>query len=345
MMIARSSGLVCLVSMFTAAGCGRSQPAFDALVAPSPGVAWSALTPLGIHIQRLDRSRLEDGELTFHVDLTTPEGALLTSGIDDLAVSIDGRWVPGAFTVTTAQAAAEPLALAVVMPNLKTFSDDVDPDGDFDVHIATEIGKGLATLVERVEPHDQVSLFQLDDDQARRLSPWSRGPVTLIPPETRPSGERTRADAPLNALELALAAFADEAVATTDRRVLVMVSEGVGYTSKTAEREAQMARIVALANGPRPVRLVLVGLTLGDPERFADLRLLAARSHGDFREIQFSELRELANIVAHSRGASDAQRIIRWRAAASDLPTEPSAITLELKSRAGRYGSTIFDAR
>lgn len=289
-------------------------------------LAATARAELVIEPDGIDASRFMDtGELVIAADVLDDNGTVVAGSLTKVEVFIDDQPVTGTFTVKSFREANNTLSLYAVLSAHQGYPAEAEPEQGLVVSPLAEEKKGFARLLASLGEQDRVATLYFNEEGIRPLSAWSSGLRATIASldDLRSADERRGAPPLFEALSRAVHGFGDDHAHVTNRRVLVVMSDGQDpvYNNWLA-LEPLIDRLVDDANKAR-VEIVALGFTLAMPEPLVQLATLATRTGGAYREIAFEDHAHIADRLAALGTLFNERRMIRftptsWRG--SNLP-------------------------
>lgn len=275
------------------------------------------------------------------IDVFVADGAdqpIETLAPEDLALTVDGKYVPGTWQVQSFREAGRGLALGLLIPTHAAFATPVDLGEGRTWSPSDALVAGARDLIAGLAPNDQVALFGLTEEGFKRVSPWgapSAAAAALkdlpVPPAEPRYPPRT-----FKAFTKVLEDLAENEVNLPARRVLLVVSDGL---DPDADRPDRIGREIAMAVDKATELHVspwVFAFTLGPTEPLANLEALASKAKGRYVVAAAEPNETLGARFARFGGAAAKGFVVTFtRAPGVILPTDVAETRVTLRAGAG----------
>ncbi|HRE89197.1 MAG TPA: hypothetical protein PK095_08660, partial [Myxococcota bacterium] len=180
----------------------------------------------------------------------------------DLALTLDGLYVPGTWEVTPFKKSGRGVALGLLIPGHRGYTAPLDEaSGQMWSPFAALI-EGTKALLPKLDKNDMVALFGFTHDEfktVRRFGP-AAGLADLIGDLPSASSAAPQSPEIYKSIVKALGTFQDSAHQTPSRKILLFASDGTNVTDKPSVVVRQKTEAAELAIGEN-VSLWIVGFT------------------------------------------------------------------------------------
>lgn len=261
---------------------------------------------LSASLRPADEAR-KHGFFSFAVDVRDPEGAAITKPLTALAVSLDGKAVPGQWLARPIADTGESISVVVVVQATRSFTLDQE---ELPAPIKT-IKDGSLAFLRALPAQAKASVMLLDNEGTRLLTP--EAPVAdaaktleAWSPETK---EASIAPPLYKSLAKAVS-VATESIAS--HRFVLLVTDGKDRSSDNPRAIESVSEDIATLATAGDIDLLLLGCTFDMPEPLVNVNMLASKSGGSYRKIGDGTSCPVADI---ERAADDikGRRVVGFR--------------------------------
>lgn len=305
------------------------------LLQTSPAETWEGTS---LRVQVSDLKVLAGGatpKLAYELlVLDEEERPITTLSPEDLALTLDGLYVPGTWQVQTFREAGRGVAVGILLPAHSSFAEPIE-DGGFVARDA--VVAGARTLIGSLADQDRVALMAYSDKGLELLSTWGQ-PKAALDGLSRlpPAGDSAMPPDFFRSLAKLASLFLEHEAELPARRILLNVSDAIDRTSDRAavvdRRINEITELAASAN----VWPWLLGFTLASSEPLVHLKHVASKGRGRYHEVSAEDHKALAErFASFGAGASQGFVVTLTPAPGVRLPESANTVRLVLRSSGG----------
>ncbi|MBL8787799.1 MAG: hypothetical protein JNJ59_23050 [Deltaproteobacteria bacterium] len=234
---------------------------------------------LSASLRPADEAR-KHGFFSFAVDVRDPDGAAITKPLTALAVSLDGKAVPGQWLARPLSDTGEAISVVVVLQATRSYTVGAD---DVPAPIQT-IKDGTLAFLKALPAQAKASVMLFDNEGSRLLTPEApvADAVKALEAWSPESKEASMAPPLYKSLTKAISVATESA---SSHRYVLLVTDGKDRGNDDARGLAREIDEVATAATSGHVQLLLFGCTLDMPEPLVNVNMLASKSNGSYRKI------------------------------------------------------------
>ncbi len=347
------------VSSFILSPLSRSLAAAAVLV---------ALTPTSVHagarvdVDYIDGSSfVEEGKISLFVDLLDDDYNVIPGlAAEKLKVFIDNQEVPGRVEIETAATAKEWVAVAILMAAHQSYAplpelpEGDDEDSAEDPSVLKYERQGFAAFARKFEKtNNKIAVFMYDEKGHRTIDDWSEEhdkTAERIGTNARRSTEALQGDVIAPDLYKAIKVVVDDKIGNAEnlprRRILLVMSDG---KDKHGSRQAQIdKKIKGILSASRThgVKIYAVGFSLDTTEPLVNLRTLATKSGGIYREVKPSHMDDVPATLENLGEELQKQYVLRFYPNEDYDGSEKAVkISLKVETEGGRILEDEYDER
>lgn len=216
----------------------------------------------------------------------------------DLALTLDGLYVPGTWEVTPFRKTGRGVALGLLIAGHRGYSFPLDEDSGNMWSPLGALRDGTRALLPKMDKNDRVALFGFTSNAfktIRRFGP-ADGLADLLGnlPE---AGENTASPETYKSIVKALSVFEDSVAEIPSRKILLLASDATNRTDNAAVVQRQLTEAAELARAEN-VSPWVIGFTLGEPEPLVNLQALTSKARGRYLAVGFDDHPKLADRFA-----------------------------------------------
>lgn len=318
---------------------GDSGPA--GLLTSSPAEAWGN-TSLWVMLTDITVKPAKPApQLSFEIlvfDREDPSKAPLDS-LDpkDLALTLDGLYVPGTWEVTPFEKSGRGVALGLLIAGHRGYTAPLDEDSGQMWSPFAALIEGTKALLPKLGKNDKVGLFGFTHDEFKTVRGFgpAAGLADLV--GNLPSADSPTPQSPeiyRNVLK-ALSIFQESVAELPTRKILLFVSDGSNITDNPVAIKRQITEAAELAVAEKVTPWV-IGFTLGEPNILVNLQVLTSKTQGRYLALGFDEHKTLSDRFA--KLAEDARGgfvVTLTPAPGVRLPESARDVRLALRSGGG----------
>ncbi len=310
----------------------------------SPAEAWTG-APLRLMVTDVVARKVGKAtKLIIEILVLDEKGqAVTTLEPGDLALTLDGLYVPGTWDVRKFSESGRAVALALLVPTHSAYFQPLDPDNGLTWRPMDGAIAGAKQLLEGLSEQDRVMVFGLNEDELKVVSPWTTPASSLdVFHKLPPISDRPQVSPALyRALSKVMQRFIEDAHDLPARRVMLAVTDGADpglhRPDLISRRIDEIHELAAQAN----VAPWIVGFTPAATEPLVNLKALGSKSNGRYLEVAFDDHPNLGERIA-SFGAAVRKGFVLTLTPAEGvrLPQKASEVGLALRA-AGGVGRTL----
>lgn len=311
------------------------------LLETSPADAWSG-PPLSVMLTDVTVKEAKPTRLlSFEILVLDGEDAskppLDSLDPNDLALTLDGLYVPGTWQVTPFRDSGRGVALGVLVAGHRGYSAPIDEDSGQMWSPFSALRDGTRALLPKLGDNDKVALFGFTEEEfkiVRRFGPPA-GLADLV--GNLPSANEDARISPntFRNINKALEVFLEDAHTLPSRRILLLASDGTPGTHNAAAIERHLNSVVELAQGEN-VSPWIIGFTLGEPEPLVNLQALTSKARGRYVAVSFDDHKKLAERFAALADEARGGFVVTLTPAPGvRLPESANEVRLALRSGGG----------
>jgi len=320
-----------------------SAPAPEPPPVPNPADGWSSDKRAQVLVQAIDRRA--DGSIELEVDVRDGEGKPVAS-LDPaaIALSIDGRYVPGKYEVKGFREAGRGAGIAFLVPTHYSYSAPIDPDSGITTSPLDGIKQGVAGTLGKLRDNDRVIVVAYDEEGTRLVTPWggAAGAVALVGEIKGAEGGKQTAPAFFSAVRKAFDLIAEDEANQPARRIVVTVSDGLDRLADNARAHERLATEIAERAAEIGAELWALGYTLAMPEPLVSLDALTSKTGGRYRSLAAEGYADLGKSVEALVSEIDRSFVVSFT---PDRPVTTPVVKLEvaLKLPDGAVGRRVVE--
>lgn len=255
----------------------------------------------------------------------------------DLALTLDGLYVPGTWEVTPFRQSGRGVALGVLVAGHRGYSAPLDEASGQMWSPLSALRDGTKALLAKLGDNDKVALFGFTHDEfktIRRFGPPA-GLADLVGNLPAANEDATSSPETYKSILKALSIFQDSVAELPSRKILLLASDATNRTDKAAIIDRQINEVseLALAENVTPW---VIGFTLAEPEPLVNLEALAAKANGRYLALGFDEHPKLGErFAALAEEARGGFVVTLTPAPGVRLPERANEVRLALRSGGG----------
>lgn len=217
---------------------------------------------------------------------------------DAIALTLDGKYVPGKYQVQTARDAGRGVALALLLPAHMSYATGPDAEQGLEINPLEEVKRGATAILQKLTDNDRVAVFGLTEEGLRALALWGppSGAIASVA-SLGPLAEPRNVPPPLySSIGKVLDSIAESAHDLPTRRVVLTVSDGLDVVlDKPSLLEKRMLATAERALSPEVgADIWALGFTLGEDAPLTTLETLVFKTRGRYRKQAVESHKELA---------------------------------------------------
>ena len=304
---------------------------------------------------------VEKGKVTLYVDLLDDDYNVISGlSAEKLKVFIDNVEVPGRVEIETVATAKEWVATAILMAAHQSYAPLPSlPEGDEadaieDPSVLKYEREGFAAFSRKFEKtNNKIAVFLYDEKGHRTIDDWSEEhdkTAERIATNARRSTEALQGDVIAPDLYKTLGVIVDDKIGNAEnlprRRILLVMSDGKDkHGSKQGQIDKKIKSILSKCR-THGVKIYAVGFSLDTVEPLVNLRTLATKSGGIYREVKPSHMEDIPAVLENLGEELQKQYVLRFYPN-EDYDGSEKAVKFSLKveTEGGRILEDEFDER
>jgi hypothetical protein len=315
-----------------------------------------------VDVEYVDGSTfIEEGKISLFVDLLDDDYNVIPGLVaEKLKVFIDNREIPGRVEIQTAATAKEWVAVAILMAAHQSYAplpelpEGDDEDSAEDPSVLKHERQGFAAFARKFEKtNNKLAVFLYDEKGHRTIDDWSEEhdkTAERIGTNARRSTEALQGDVIAPDLYKALKVVVDDKIGNAEnlprRRILLVMSDG---KDKHGSRQGQIdKKIKGILSAARThgVKIYAVGFSLDTTEPLVNLRTLATKSGGIYREVKPSHMEDVPATLENLGEELQKQYVLRFYPDDDYSGSEKAVkISLKVETEGGRILEDEYDER
>jgi hypothetical protein len=304
---------------------------------------------------------VEQGKISIFVDLLDDDYNVIPGlSSEKLEVYIDNVLVPGRVEIETAAMAKEWVAVAILMAAHQSYAplpalpEGDDDDAAEDPSVLKYEREGFAAFARKFEKtNNKLAVFLYDEKGHRTIDDWSEEhdkTAERIANNVKRSTEALQGDVIAPDFYKALKVVVDDKIGNAEnlprRRILLVMSDG---KDRNGSRQGQIdKKIKSILSAARihGVKIYAVGFSLDTTEPLVNLRTLATKSGGIYREIKPSHMDDVPSVLENLGEELQKQYVLRFYPN-EDYDGSEKAVKIRLKveTEGGRILEDEYDER
>ncbi|MCC6621186.1 MAG: hypothetical protein IT385_08025 [Deltaproteobacteria bacterium] len=307
----------------------------------SPADDWGGDKRLRLVLRGVEaRSAAGGTQLVFEVEARDGETGKALDALDPeaIALTLDGRYVPGKYEVQTFREAGRAIALGLLLPSHKSYVQEVE--GDDPVWRPVDgLMEGAATIMRQLQPQDRVAIFGLTEEGMTVVAPWGTPEAARerVPALPVASGSTVMAPHLYASLGKVLDSFQENDADLPARRVLMTVSDGLDpLADKASALQRRLGDLVERAMASGAATPWAIGFTLAMDEPLVNLEELVQKAGGRYAKVSVEQRAQLDDRMAEMAAEIDDAFVVTLTPAAGvRLPKSAAEVGVALRAPGG----------